>query len=95
MVPRQPNLDPVRTRLQIQVLEHAVEVIHDPDVVAVGEHLGLVRGVGDPQPAIGPAGNRIEVAARRVTVRISAARAVEDADPDPGPIKPGPLQGQP
>ena len=33
------DLDLVGTSLEIQVLEHAVEVVHDPDVVAVGEHL--------------------------------------------------------
>ena len=38
-----PDLDLVRPRLEVQVLEHTVEVVHDADVVAVSKHLRELR----------------------------------------------------
>ena len=52
---------PVGTRLEIQVLEDTVEIVHDSDVVAVGEHVCLVRSAGDAQASVEPTRNRIVV----------------------------------
>ena len=70
----------VRTRLEIHVLEHAVEVVHDSDIVTVREYLRITRRAGDAEPAVRPPRNRVVVAAGRISVRIRAARAVVDAE---------------
>src|ERR1700730_10192056 len=41
--PRRADFDPVRTRLDVQPLEDAVEVVDDADVVAVDVHFCLAR----------------------------------------------------
>src|SRR5690349_15101359 len=72
-------LNTMRTHFQVQMLEDAVEVVDEADVVAVGEHARVARRVGDPQTAIQPSRNRIVVAARRVPVRVVAVRTVNHA----------------
>src|SRR5258706_573174 len=75
-----PNLDAVRTRGKIQMLEGTVEVIDDPDVVPVGEHLRVFRGAFDAQSSVRGTGRRHEVPGRwrriAVVVVVIAVRVV-------------------
>jgi len=64
----------VRTRLEIQVLEQAIEIVDDPDVVAIGEYLRFAWCIRNPEAAIGTPGNRIVVAARRTGTRLIRSR---------------------
>jgi hypothetical protein len=72
--------------LQVHVLEDAVEVVDDADVVAIREDLGVARRFGDPHAAVGPAGQRVVEVARRVAVVVDAARPVVDADAEARPV---------
>src|SRR5262245_46309356 len=66
----------MRARFQVHVLEDAVEVVHDADVVAVGEDLRVARRASNADAAVRTAWNRIEVASRRVAIWIIAAGSV-------------------
>src|SRR5713226_6776065 len=59
------NLDMVRTRLEIQVMKRAVEVVHDPHVVAIREHLRVARLAADPDAAVRMPGHGRQIARRR------------------------------
>src|SRR5207302_17318 len=72
LVPLRADLDPVRPGLEIQVLEHAVEVVDDAHVVTVGVDLGVRRRIDDANAAIRAPGQRGVVAGRRQ--RIAVAR---------------------
>src|SRR5262245_2438287 len=61
----QPDFDPMRAGLQVQVLCRAVEVVDDADVVAVDEDLRVLRRAFDAHAAIRVPGLRAHVAGWR------------------------------
>src|SRR5262245_8221742 len=71
----------MRTDLEIQVLEHAVVVVHDAGVVAIHEYPGAWRRVNDPHGTVDVSWSqpKVPVRARHVTrigVRWIAVRIV-------------------
>src|SRR5438128_2563370 len=75
---RRPNLNPVRAGFEVQMLEHAVEVVDDAHVIAIREHLRVSRRVDDPDAAVQAAGDNRQVSGRRhavvaVAVRVTVA----------------------
>jgi hypothetical protein len=54
------------------VLEHAIEVVHDANVISVREHGGVTRSVHDANPPR-PPGNCGDVSGRRGVIRIVVA----------------------
>src|SRR5258707_9395711 len=69
-VSRRANLDPVRARLETQALEHAVEIVHDADVIPIDVDRRVDRFDLQPQRAI-------------VIIVESAGRAVRRVPPEP------------
>src|SRR3989442_12855177 len=66
LIPGRAHFDVVRARRQIQMLKMSVEIVDDPGVIAVDEHLRMCRLNLQPQSARGPL--RVE-RVRRVPLR--------------------------
>ena len=90
------DLDVMRTRLEIQVLEHAVVVVDHACIVAVDEHLGVTRCVDDADGAVGEArSDGVVPIASRVTAGLNTAGRSRGSGSNPDDTRTGGSRTEP
>src|SRR5690349_13411719 len=67
-VPRRADLDPVRAGFEVQLLQHAVEVVHIAGEVSVHVHLRVALRQVDPDASVRPNGDVAAVTIAWVTI---------------------------